>query len=178
VSLILWAIIVCVFLCVLIALIRLRIKDSKKRYNNALLIFYLAVALWISAGIGGIFTQVHSNISQIQNKAQPLGVSKRPSRNRPSSSPNDHYDLILWGLIVLGGVYVIRRPEWAGMLVDGLAAWKGKDLDRSREMLIQHAISNPKDREWVQKFLVDIETKRTEKEPEEPEIMPLDVIPK
>jgi hypothetical protein len=180
-----WIALVVIFIAVLLTLILTNIRDSNKRLNNALLIFYFAVSMWIVAGLGGVFSQVYSTISQAQIESRSSTTTQRGRvTTRGKKNQNGHYTLIWWGLVILSGVYVIRRPEWAGMVVDGLGAWKGKDLDRGREMLIQYAISNPEDRDWVQSFLIEIETKRVEKESDKPEedhdleIVPPDIIPK
>lgn len=162
-------ILIAIFTIIFLGLLFLKTKDSSGKPNNALLIFYLAVSLWITAGLGGIYNQIYPS------REASLGASKRISKSRPISKHSGHYNLILWGLILCSGVYVVRRPEWAGMIIDGIAAWRGKDLDRSKEMLIQHALLNPEDRDFVRELLIELSIKRVEKELDDPIIIPPDV---
>ena len=164
------------FLAIFLSLIFVEVKDRK---NNALLIYYFAISLWIAAGAGGVFSQVYTTVNPAKTTTK---TSRKSTRTALGGLSVGHYSLILYGLLITSGVYVVRRPEWAGFIIDGLGALKGKDIDRVREMLVQHAISNPKDRRWVKAFLIDIETKRSKTIKEDPkddiEIVPPDIIPK
>lgn len=152
-----------IFVGIFLTLLFLETKDSRGKANNALLIYYFGVAIWATTCLSGVFYQVYSIVDYKPqaNKIESTRRSTRSSRlskNKPRV--NSHYNLVFWGLIIVGGIYVVRRPEWAGMFIDGIGAFKGKDLDRSKEMLITHAIHNPEDRHWAQGLLLALEGKQ------------------
>lgn len=123
-------------------LIFAKVRDSARRLNNALLMFYLAVSVWVTAGIGGVYYSIY--------KAPLVKAVSKQFLMRGSSFP---YDFILIGMAILGVVYVIRRPEWTRPLIEWTGAWKSKDIDKTRELLILHGIAKPEDREWVATML-------------------------
>lgn len=143
------------FILVLVLLIFTTTEDSAGRPNNVLLIYYVAVALWVVGCMGGVVSQFVSAWAQLQTAIQVTSV--RSAGRIPSMQwhqHTSHYSVIVWGLVLNGIIYVMRRPEWARMIIDGISAWK-KERSKAyaQEMLVQHAIHHPEDREWVEKAL-------------------------
>jgi len=142
-----WIIIIILFLSSVLALIKIKVKDSSRKINNALLMFYFSVAIWMTASIAGIYTIVKMPTSNSKTKTYSLKTHKEP------------YSFILMGMLILGSIYVVRRREWAEMFIEGIGAWKGKDLKEKEELLLQHALLHPEDREWIEKVLLILHDK-------------------
>ena len=125
-----------------------RVKDSAGRVNNVLLMHYLAIAIWAVTCIGSIVSDLQRPPFQ-----KSTSIRKRVRSLTPLSG-SKHHNTVLWGLIIISITYVLRRPEWARMIIDAIRAWsKQKSDNYVKEMLAQHAIFNPEDRYWVERFV-------------------------
>jgi heme/copper-type cytochrome/quinol oxidase subunit 4 len=135
-------IVLAIFVITLLLVMFVRTKNkSGYAKNSNPFIFRLAVAIWATAAIMDIAYNT-SSPPVMEAKTQRVIYERRVN-----------VSFILSGLLVLAAVYVMGKQEWARLTVDAIGAWKGKDIDNSTETLIEHALKNKSDREFVLEVL-------------------------
>ncbi len=149
--------VISVFLLLLIGLVLAWARDSAGRKNNVLLIYYTTVAIWGTACIGGIVVDLKAVTAKRSVSVQSRSKSRTRMLKAAGSGSlpvGGHYGVVLWGMIINSVIYVLRRPEWARMIIDAIRAWsKGRAQKYWMEMLIQQGIHHPEDREWTKEMV-------------------------
>lgn len=141
------------FIIVLVSLIFTSTEDSAGRQNNVLLMYYMATSVWVVGCVGAVVVQSLQAYAQF-HAILKVAHQKRGAKAFAWTIINSHYSLILWGLIVFGIIYVLRRPEWSRMIIDAMSAWRSNRSTRyAEEILVQHALFHKEDREWAHKAI-------------------------
>lgn len=73
-------------------------------------------------------------------------------------------ELLLLACCLCLAVPLLREDKESSFLVDLVGAYRGVDIDQTKELLIRHAIESPSDRRWVERILgiLQGETKQDE----------------